>query len=299
MEIIILGTILLLRVVQSITGKPCSKLAPRTALGMMSYMSLRMGMSAVTAVIALIVGGVTLADLKSLPSLGWIIAVATGVAITTSSICSMLAMHGASVVLSSLFGAAGLLVPTILGIFIFGQQVSLGQWVAIAGLFVSALLLASSSKTTNGKITWKTILLLFGSMLANGTTMLLQTLYKAYVPSGNVSIYSFLQFAIPAMVLLTVSMIWSKRTHESFPKIEKRLFGYTFFAAATWFGISQISTVASAFIPIAVLFPISDGGYTIISAIVAAIMFKEKLTIKSVCGVLIGVTALIMIKLLS
>ena len=39
-----------------------------------------------------------------------------------------------------------------------------------------------------------------------------------------------------------------------------------------------------------------NGGSTIIAAVVAAVCFKEKLTFRSVCGVLMGVTALVVIK---
>ncbi len=299
MEVAILGSILVLRIVQSITGKSCSKYAPKESRGMLLYMSIRMGLSAAFAVIALWIGGISWEMISDISGMGWWIAIATGAALTISSCCSLLAMQGASVALSSLFSTAGLLVPTLSGIVLFDQQVSWGQWMGIGCLFCAAVLLASSSKITNGKITLKTFLLLVGSMLANGSTMLLQTLYKAWVPEGNVSLYSFLQFGIPAIALLLASLGWKKRDNADCPKIEKNLLGYTILASAAVFGISQISTLASAFIPGAVLFPISDGGHTIIAAIVAAVLFKEKLTVRSVCGVMIGVAGLVMIKLLS
>ncbi len=299
MELIILGTILLLRVVQKITAKHCSILSPTEARGMMGYMGLKMGFSAATAAIVMLLAGVSFDSCKELPMLGWLISIGTGLALTISNICALLAMRGASVALSSLFSTAGLLVPTISGIFLFDQRVVWGQWLGILCLFVAALLLSSASKKTNGKITWKTLVLLFGSMVANGSTMLLQTLYKAYVPAGNVSLYSFLQFAIPALILLTGCLIWSKKIHEPYPKFGKRLLEITVLASATLFGISQISTIATALIPIAVLFPISDGGGTIIAAVVAAVFFNEKLTVRSATGVAVGVIGIIMLKLLS
>ncbi len=298
MEIILLGSILLLRVVQSITGKSCSKLMPADFVGIVNYMSLRMGLSAVGAVVLLIIGGGALSSFGDLSALGWLISIATGAAITVSSICSLLVLKSASVALGSLFGAAGLLVPTISGIFIYNQQVNVWQWLGILCLFAAAVLLGSSSGKTNGKITAKTLLLLFGSMLANGSTMLLQTLFKSYVPDGNVSLYSFLQFVIPCAFLFIVSVLLSVKSQTKLPKIDKKLFGFTVFAALALLGISQISTVASQTIPVAVLFPISDGGGTVISAIVAATMFKEKFTVKSTLGIIIGIGGLVMIKLL-
>ncbi len=298
MELILLGSILGLRVVQSITSKSCSKLMSTDFVGVTNYMSLRMGLSSIGAVILLIVGGNVISSFSEMPALGWIISAATGTAIAFSSICSLLVLKNASVALGSLFSAAGLLVPTVSGIFIYNQAVGFGQWIGIICLFISAVLLASSSGRTNGKITAKTLLLLLGSMLSNGSTMLLQTLFKSYVPQGDVSLYSFLQFVIPCVLLFTISIVKTAKTKEKLPKTDKKLLLFTVFASLSLLGISQISTIASEHIPVAVLFPISDGGGTVISAIVAATMFKEKFTVKSTFGIIIGIAGLVMIKLL-
>ena len=298
MVYILLGAILSLRVVQKITGKTCSNLMPTEPRGVVSEMGIRMAMSAAAAFIMLLMAGEVIKSFAAMPALGWLIAILTGVTLTASTACLLLAMKKTSVVLASLFGAAGLLVPTISGIFLYDQKVAIGQWIGILFLFIATIFLSSSSKDTNGKITFKTILLLVGEMLANGSTMLLQTLYKNYVPNGSVSLYSFLQFAIPSVILLLVALLWSAKEKLPMPKTDKKLLGYSVFAAVAIFGISQISTIASAIIPVAILFPISDGGGMVISAIVAATIFKEKLTVKSICGITLGIAAIIMIKLL-
>ncbi len=299
MEIVFLVAILLLRVVQKVTNKSCSNLMPTDFVGLSSYISFQMLLSALAAVLLLIFSGGLASAFGEMPLLGWLISAATGVTLAISSICSLVVLKKVSVVLGALFGAAGLLVPTISGVFIYDQSVSLGQWFGIVCLFVAALFLASSSTKTNGKIDLKAILLLFGSMLANGFTMLLQTLYKNYVPNGNVSLYSFLQFAIPSMVLFVIGGFGAIKGKTQMFKYDKKLVINTAFAAISVFGISQISTIASATIPVAILFPISDGGGTVISAIVAATLFGERFTVRSVCGVTIGVVGMILVKLLA
>ncbi len=296
---IILASILLLRVVQSVCGKSCSKLMPEGSHRIIKYMSLRMGISALAAIVLLAFGGNVIEDLVSMPLLGWILSLFTGVCLTSVTILSLLVMKRASIVLTSLSGMAGLLVPTIAGIFLYNQPVKTGQWLGILILFTATFFLSSSSQKTNGKINFKTVLMLLAYMLSNGTIMLLQTMYKTYVPNGNVSLYSFLQFAIPSVVMLIISCVWSLKVKQPIPKSDNKLLGFTVFAAAALFGISQISTIASSIIPVAVLFPISDGGSMVISALVAAVVFKEKFTVKSACGVIIGIVGIIMIKLLA
>ncbi len=257
-----------------------------------------MGLSSITAMLLLIFTENIIECISKMPLWGWILVISTGVSISISSISSLLAMKSASVVLSSLFGTAGLLVPCIAGISLFNQPITLGQWFGMLLLFIASVLLVSSSQKTNGKLTFKTFLLLILYTLFNGTTMLLQTLYKTYVPNGNVSLYSFLQFALPSVILFVTVFLCKRKECGERLKISNKLLGFTVFAAAALFGISQISTVASAEIPVAILFPISDGGGMIISAIVAAVIFKERFTVKSIFGIIIGVTGIIMIKLL-
>ncbi len=293
--IFILG-ILIFRVFQKISTKAISKRIPSDMAGLASFNAISMGMSALFAGL-LLLATFSFGEFAALPTLGWLIACATGLAICTSSVCSLLAMRGSSILLDSLFSMAGLLVPTVSGIFILSQSVVPMQWMGMVLLFGSAFLLASSSKKTNGKITVKTMLLLFGSMLANGCTMLLQVLFKTYVPTGSVLVYSFLQFAIVSLFLFAVAFILSRKEKKKWYVPDKKLLAFTAISAGALFGISQLSTMASEIIPVAVLFPVSDGGGMIISALVADLIYKEKINAKSFLGIIIGIAGLIFMKL--
>ncbi len=264
--------------------------------GLVSFNAISMGMSALFAGL-LLLATFSFQDFATLSLLGWLIACATGVTICIASVCSLLAMRGSSILLDSLFSMAGLLVPTVSGIFILSQTVVPLQWMGMVLLFGSAFLLASSSKKTNGRITAKTMVLLFGSMLANGSTMLLQVLFKTYVPTGSVLVYSFLQFAIVAVFLFMAALILSRKEKQKLYVPDKKLMAFTAVSAGALFGISQLSTMASAVVPVAVLFPISDGGGMIISALVADLIYKEKINLKSSLGIIIGITGLILMKL--
>ncbi len=306
-ELAYLGGILLLRIVQRTASKENSRQMPSSPRGVSAYMAMMHGMSAAFALILLLISGNIISSVTTLPPLGWLIACATGAALTASTVCSLLALRGSSIVLGALFGMAGLLIPTIFGIFIYNQPVSWIQWCGIAALFAAAVLLASSSKTTNGRLTAKTVILLICSMLANGSIMLLQTLYKNFLPNASVTVYSFLQFFIPSTVMLGVFLVMSiprkaeigegSEKSDNSVKFTKRLIIFAALAAGSIFGISQISTIASAVIPVAVLFPISDGGGAVIAAIIAATVYKEKITWKSALGIALGIAAVCVMKL--
>ncbi len=296
MELVYLGAILAFRVVQKTASKATSLEMPHTATGMSLFMSVKMGMSAAAALSMLLLSGSAGESLAALPPLGWVISCATGLTLSVSTICSLLALRGSSITLGALFSMAGLLIPMISGIFLYDQPVSLFQWGGVVALLAAAWLLAAASQQTNGRLTLRTLVLLVGSMTANGCTMLLQTLYKAYVPEGSVSLYSFLQFAIPAVLMLLFFLGSAGETQKSF-KFSKKLLFATAASAVALFGISQTATVASETVPIAVLFPVSDGGGAVIAAIVAAVVYHEKLTVKSGLGILVGIVGVCIMKL--
>lgn len=87
------------------------------------------------------------------------------------------------------------------------------------------------------------------------------------------------------------------RSTDEIKKMPKKLFLYGIILSGILLVINQLATVAGRAVPSAVMFPINDGGATIISAVTAAIFFKEKLTARSVCGLLLGIASLMIINL--
>ena len=182
-----LFSILIARVVQAIFSKRSSNEVDNIALTV-KYTAYKYAVSAGFGLILL------LTDISNirfdLPTVS--IAALSGVSLFFSTFFSIYGMKSGTVSLVSMFGTAGLLVPIIAGVFLFDQPVSLMQGIGTAIFFVSAWLLIKNSKNTYSRFNFKTFLLLIGSMLANGTTMLAQQMYPPYVTNGSISLFSFL-----------------------------------------------------------------------------------------------------------
>ena len=204
--------------------------------------------------------------------------------------------HGV-MVLSSLAGSAGLLIPCIAGIFMFAEKIKLMQFAGIALLIFSGWLLIGYSKKQTGAFTFKTLLLLIGSMLSNGTVMLSQKMFSKFLPDMSASVFSFYTFSLLGAGMLAGLIInsFSKANRTEIKTVPRKLFLYGTILSVILFAINQLATVAAKNVPSAVMFPINDGGATIISALTGACFFKEKLTKRSAAGILIGITSLIII----
>lgn len=226
-----------------------------------------------------------------------LISVFAGLMIVLSTGFSMAALKTGTVALAALFGTAGLLIPCVAGIFLFDEPMSIGQWCGVLMFFVAAYFLISSSSKIYSRFSLKTFFLLLGIMFAEGFTMLAQQMFTFYVPDGDVSVFSFLSFGLVGVFMLLASFIYTKKngTSEDF-KLTPKLWYWGAVLAVAIFVINQLATLATAIVPPVILFTFINGGSTIIGAVVAAVFFREKLTVRSTVGIILGVLSMVIIK---
>ena len=287
-----ISIILVCRVFQHLFSKRASN-AVRTKPCFFKYMAFTKVIAAAMGLILILIAGNGFkCDLLTV-----LISTFSGIMLVLSSACSMLALRSGTVALSSLFGTAGLIVPCIAGIFLFNAPMSWGQWLGVAIFFVAAYLMITSSSKIACKFTFKTFLLLLGVMFTNGFTMLAQQMFTFYVPEGDVSVFSFLSFGIVGIFMIIMAIITSARSeHTEGDKLTPSIMGMALLLAIAVFIINQLAKLSTAFVSQVVLFTFINGGSTIIAAIVAAVCFRERLTVRSVLGIIIGVASMVIIK---
>ena len=291
MGVLYISIILMCRVVQHICGKNTSNSITGISC-FIQYCSYSNILSAILGLLLILVvkNGFN-CNLST-----FLISCFSGIMLAASSGFSLAAMKSGTVALTSLFGTAGILVPCIAGIFLFGQPMSWGQWGGIALFFVAAYLLIGSSAKIYSGFSLKTFLFLVGAMLSNGFTMLAQQMFTFYVPNGEVSVFSFLSFGVVGVLLLILACIRTKGEQKVQYKLSPKLLVLGAVSSVVVFIINQLATLSTSLVPPAILFGFINGGSTIIAAIVAAVCFREKLTLRTIFGIAIGVISLIIIK---
>ena len=312
-----IAIILLMRVVQHVFTKATSNQVPANSVGYLKYTLFYQG---IAGVFALLLFGVDL--IKGVDNLYFgetlLYASISGIALAACCCCSLYVLTTGTMSLNAMFGTAGLLVPTIAGMFLYEEYLSIWQWLSIVVFMVAAWLLIGASKKTYGKFTLKTFIILLLSLLLNGLTMLMQTMFGRNVVDGNVSLFSALSFGSGVSVLLIlyiVSFVCAKRKFKTegeqeierkdfvlLPdnskqiQITKKTYLFALFLAIAVFLINQLATLSTPLISPVILFALINGGSTIISALVGAIMYKEKLSMRATVGIILGIGALVALK---
>ena len=128
--------------------------------------------------------------------------------------------------------------------------------------------------------------------------MFCQKLFGEIKPEGNVSLFSMLTFAIPSVVL-TIALLFmkDKSVTKAESKFPKQIYICAFFLAFAVFIIQQFVTILTTEMSTILLFGLVNCSATIISALVGAVMYKERITLKSGFAIIIGIIALIGLKI--
>lgn len=305
MAALYISIILLFRVVQAVFNKMASNEVENIPT-VLVYGAYRNAISAAFGLMLVLISG----NGFGLGATGLLISLCSGVMLSVSGYCGIMCLKTGTVSVSSIFSTAGILIPIIAGVF-FGIPVSAVQCVGLALFFVSAFLLIRDSRNTTGKFTAGAFFLLVGCLFAEGLTMLSQQAFTKYVPDGSVSAFSFITFCIAALSNLIMFAFFRNKkipvSGEEKPdppaapaqsvKFSRRLIISGFALAVAVFVINQFATLSTALVPPVILFTFINGGGAVISTVVAAIMYKEKLTPQKIVGVAVGIASLVIVKM--
>ena len=289
-----MGTVLILlilaiRIVQNYFNKKTSSLFPTTLYGQAMWMVVLFGCSSLLAMLTLVFQADGIA-------FDWItagFAVLSGTTLVFAQLCSMLAMQSGTMVITMAFSTAGLIVPCVFGVLLFNEEMTIWQWSGILIFIVASFLLAASAKDIHQNFSFKTVLLLLGAFFANGGTAVCQKSLTYVNPEGSITLFSLLSFAVPT--LLFVLLLCCPIDNEKREPLSRKLYLPTIFLALAMFLLNQIVTVATNYVPTSVLFTIPGAGNNIIAAVMAAMLFKEKITLKSIIGLALSVFSLILV----
>lgn len=294
----------LMRVVQ----KVCSKKVSNAVEGKIffhygGYYNL---MSALFSLITLAIVGFYGFDL-----LTGLCALATALCLSVELFASIEALKGASLIVNQMFSVGALFIPCIVGIFIFNEPMSVWQWIGLALFAVAMYFMIAQTKVKekkmSSKISVKTVVMLILTLIAGGGTMVAQKAFAIIVPNGNVATYSFLMFALNAIILYScygimcfrkgkkVAVIGEKTEKKTLSKV---LLLCGLILAFAVFLINILVTELGKSVDSAVLFSVSYAISILITILVGAIYYKEKITPKNVIGILLCVGALAMINFL-
>ncbi len=302
---IILGfvAIAVMRVAQKICSKKVSLLVDNE-IRFFHYGGYYQAVSALFALITLCFVGFYGFNLPTL-----LCALASAVLFAVDLYSSIEAIKGATLVVCNLFALGGMFLPCVLGIFLFDEPMGLWQWLGLVVFLSSIYFISAKAGGSKEKkpFTLKTLLMLIISFTVNGLVMIVQKYFGLLVVNGNVAMFSALTFGLNALILYACMAVacWinakKKPAEGVLPKrlerLSPKMLLYGAVLALALFTINQLVTTMTKTVSSAVLFPVSSAISILITCIVGVVVFKEKLTVKNIVGIVLATASIVMVNL--
>jgi drug/metabolite transporter (DMT)-like permease len=253
--------------------------------------------SVVTAALLLVLrGGIGPLSLYSL-----LTGAGFGVVCTLQVLTFMIAISIGPISYTSVIVSLSTLIPTVAGSFFWNETISASQWIGIA--LMAVCILFSTDKKAEGERRGgkKWVLICLISTLLNGMVGLLQKIHQTSVHRDEVGLFLVTCFAVSAAFAAGMSLFSARRQRtagETAPRSASasrwRWAAPVICGAALAFP-HLINLHLSGVLPAAVMFPLVNIVPLVLVTALAALLFRERLSLQRWIGLGIGVASMLFI----
>lgn len=182
--------------------------------------------------------------------------------------------------------AAGMLVPCVLGHFLWGETITSISLTGVLLTVISIVLLKSNGE----KNKFNAIGLMAGVVvfISSGGVMVVQKIMGIYFKGESIAAYNFYSFVVPSVVMIIILSIAPKDV-ETQRFVKRKTVLLAIGSAASLCVISLVMTKLAGIVPSALMFPLFNGTGIVAVCVGAMFAFKEKMTVKQIVAMFMSV----------
>lgn len=271
-------------------GKKVSTLVTGTR-GAAATNLLRMALCTLISILLLVTGIEKVSLVPDGPAI--FIGIAAGVTLSAFTITWLLAVQKGAFVLISVAQMFGVVVTLICSTLEFGTQPTLLQYLGIALLMAAVLVMGSYSKKLKGSLTAIAIVLLILCGVSSGLYDFTLKLFTTYSTSSK-SMLNLLTYLVSALILGGMVLLPQKGEKVAIPW--KKIVLPILLMSVCLFLNSYFKAFSTQYLPDAALYPIYQAGGLILSTLIGAVFFKERVTVRCVIGLVLAFAAILLLK---
>ncbi len=226
------------------------------------------------------------------------IAALSGISTAAFVVTWLISVKKSAYMMLDIFLMLGVLVPLIAADMFFNEAVSPTQWIGLAVLFLAVVIMCSYNNTIKGKLDPSSFAILLACGIANGITDFSQKLFVKLQPDTAASVFNLYTYVFAAITLAIAYALCKPRTNSGEKNDLTHIVGYITVMALCLFANSFFKTLAAEHLSSVLLYPLNQGCALILSTVMSAALFREKITAKAIIGIATAFTGLIIINLL-
>lgn len=219
---------------------------------------------------------------------------AIGFAVTymMASVFSVKAISCGVLSLTALFSSYSLMIPTFYGLIWLKDPISKGFVPGILLLAVSLYLINKKSETCNISLRWIVYVIL--AVFGNGMCTIFQKMQQVAMDGGYKNEFMILALGMVSLTMFILAVFGERREFQVFTK------GGCHWAVLCGLMNGMVNLfvmILSKRMPVSLMFPLISSGGIIITASVARLVYKEKMTRIQFIGFLTGIASVIFLNL--
>ncbi len=222
-------------------------------------------------------------------------------AISMSAFCVsfMFAYKVSAYMYLSIFGMLGSIFTCFLGSIVYNEQIKLNKWFGMVILLIAVIIMSKYNKEIIKKQNKASIVILIIAAVSVALSDFSQKIYTNEI-GENPQVFNFYTYLFATVLLLIVlPFAKGKLRKES----GESLYNTKYIAVCVVISLglylnTYSKTFAAAYLTSAEIYPVLQGANLIASAILASILLKEKITKKSVIGMICAFLGLIIMNVL-
>lgn len=198
-----------------------------------------------------------------------------------------------------IFPTLGIIIPVIGCRIFFEEPVKWNHLFGILLLVFAAYIMCTYNKSIGKKnLTPSSLLLLSICGISNGMVSFSQKWFQ-YASTADATVYNFYSYIFSAIFLLLGWLAVHKKDRKQVPAGSiRKLTAYVIIMSLCIFLHSLFSTLAAGYLSSSQLYPLMQGGALVLSLLMCAIFFGEKITLRCLLGICVTFAALLCINLL-
>lgn len=225
----------------------------------------------------------------------WLFGSLAGVTVSLFMVTWLLAVRHGAFMLISVAQMFGVVVTLVCSFIAFRSPITPWQLLAMVILIAAVLIMGSYSTALKGRLSVSAVILLILCGVSSGLYDFSLKLFTHY-SDASVSALNLISYVIAAIALFLVFLIPTGEGSFDAKQMLHSMWGPLLIMSACLFINSYFKALANNYLTPAQVYPIYQAGGLIFSAVMAAVFFKEKITPRCVCGLILAFVAILLLK---
>ncbi len=212
---------------------------------------------------------------------------------SAATVGTFLAISTGPLSITGLICKYSLLLPSIYGILFLDEPTGPLLYIGLGLLVVSLFLINYKGKGNDKKLSLKWAIFMLIAFFGNGGCSTVQKVQQIKFDGAGKNEFMIIALLISFVVMLVIALVFERENITK--KITAGVHWYTICGLAN--GVLNLFVMMLAVWPASVVFPIMSAGGILLTTTIGVTVYKEKLTVTEIIGMVLGTVSIILLNL--